>query len=112
MSPSRGKVPRRERFATRGRERGLTVHARERGDAGGSAGLLVALRERIGLEQIGGLEDQLELAVELGLADAGLRPEVMVFMDPHVAFGRALEFDAGRSGCDLVDVEAAGLLAG
>src|SRR6185436_2544358 len=90
----------RQGALARGRPRGVPLR------------LLVALRERIGLDEIGGLEDQLELAVELGLADAGFRPEVMVFMDAHVAFGRLLEFDAGRSGCDLVDVEAAGLLAG
>src|SRR5580693_1015849 len=34
---------------------------------------LVSLRERIGLDEIGGLVDQFVLAVSLGAADAGLR---------------------------------------
>ena len=68
---------------------------------------LVALRERIGLDEIGGLVDQFVLAVRLGAADAGLRPEVMVLVDADVAFRRALELDAGRGRRDLVDIEAA-----
>src|SRR6185369_16013361 len=111
----RGKVPASRENSRRGVvKRGLTVHARELVAQERlrcvPLRLLVALRERIGLDQISRFEDQLELAIELGLADAGLRPEVMVFMDAHVAFGRLLEFDAWRGGCDLVDIEAASLL--
>ena len=73
--------------------------------------LLVALRERIRLNQIGGFEDQFELAVELGATDPRLRPQMVVLMDPHVTFRRTLEFDTRRSGGDLVDVEASGLLS-
>src|SRR5438876_8139811 len=98
-----------------GVKRGLTIHARERlrlregrGWAGGF--LLVALRERIGLDQIGGLVDQFELTIELGLSDSGLRPQVMVFVDADVTFRRTLEFDPRRGRRDLVDVEASGLL--
>src|SRR3981189_1856380 len=72
--------------------------------------LLVAPRERVGFDQIGCLVDQLELTIELGATDAGLGPEVMVFVDANVAFGRALEFHTGRSRGDLVHVEAARLL--
>ena len=107
-----GAFPRREQFATRG----LSVDDGPRQGAAGwrqprrRSSLLVALRERIGLDQIGGLVDQLVLAIGLGAADAGLRPEVMVFVDADVAFRRALELDARRSRRDLVDVEAARLL--
>ena len=34
--------------------------------------LLVAFGERIRFDEVGGLEHQFELAIELGLADAGL----------------------------------------
>jgi hypothetical protein len=72
----RGKVPASRENSRRGVvKRGLTVHARElvarkslRRDP---LRLLVALRERIGLDQIGGLENQFELTIELGAADAG-----------------------------------------
>src|SRR5580704_16804132 len=67
--------------------------------------LLVTLRERIRLDEIGGLVDQLVLAIRLRLADARLRPEVMVLVDAHIAFRRALELHAGRGGRNLVDVE-------
>src|SRR5690348_8352510 len=60
------------------------------------AASLIALGERIRLDEIGGLVDQLVLTVRLRLADAGLRPEVMVLVDADVAFGRALELHAGR----------------
>src|SRR5258705_10700920 len=114
VSPSRKGARVAREFATRGRQARIDG---PRQGAGRSLRrvplrLLVTLRERIGLDQVGGLEEQFELAIELGIADAGLRPEVMVFMDAHVAFGRFLEFDAWRGGGDLVDVEAASLLAG
>src|ERR1700751_382861 len=76
------------------------------------ASSLIALRERIRLDQVGSLIDQLVLAVRLGSADAGLRPEMMVIVDANVAFRRALELNAWRGGCDLVDVEAACLFRG
>src|SRR5216683_4597753 len=72
--------------------------------------LLVTLGERIRLDQVGGLVEQLVLTVRLGAADAGLRPEVMVLVDADIAFRRTLELDAWRRGRDLVDVEASGLL--
>src|SRR5271170_5666294 len=75
-------------------------------------GLLIALRERIGLDQVSGLVDQLILTIRLGAADAGLRPEVMVLVDADVTLRRALELDAGRGRRDLVDVEGARLLRG
>jgi hypothetical protein len=74
--------------------------------------LLVALGERIRLDQILGLVNQLELTIELGATDPGLGPQMVVFMDPHVTFRRTLEFDTRRGRRDLVDVEAAGLLGG
>src|SRR6201989_2304952 len=74
--------------------------------------LLVALGERVRLDQILGLVDQFELAIELGATDAGLRPEVMVFVDAHVTFRRALEFNTRRSSRALFDVEASGLSGG
>src|SRR6202012_308947 len=74
--------------------------------------LLVALRERIRLDEVLGFVDQLELTIELGATDASVRPQVMVFVDTHIPFGRILEFNTGRSRRDLVDVEAAGLLGG
>ena len=86
--------------------------AGERAGDEARASLLAALWERIRLDQIGGLEHQIELAVELGATDPGLRPQMVVFMDPDVTFRRALEFHARRSRRDLVDVEAAGLLSG
>ncbi len=65
---------------------------------------LIALRERIRFDQVRSLVDQFVLAIELGLADAGLRPEVMVLVDADIALRCALELHTGRSGCDLVDV--------
>src|SRR5882757_870427 len=104
----------RERSRRGGVKRGLTIHARERLDRGKArrarASLLVTLRERIRLDQIGGFKDQFELAVELGATDPGLRPQMVIFMDPHVTFRRILEFDSRRCRRDLVDVEASGLL--
>src|SRR5215471_2364848 len=73
---------------------------------------LVALRVRVGLHEVGGLVDQVVLTVGFGASDARLAPQVMVLVDAHVAFRRALELDAGRRGCDLVDVERAGFLDG
>ena len=88
-------------------ERGPAVRARERcrgHDA--EARLLVALRERIRLHQVGGLVDQVVLAVELAPCRRASCSTVMVLVDADVAFRRALELDAGRSRRDLVDVEA------
>src|SRR3954468_1985674 len=93
---------------------GRAVRARELQCAGNAAdaatGLLIALRERVRLDEIGRLVDQFVLAIGLGLADTGLGPEVVVLVNTHVAFRRALELHPGRSRRDLVDVEAAGLL--
>src|SRR5436309_4848719 len=77
---------------------------------GTRAALLIALRIRIGLHQLGRFVDQVVLAVLARAADPRLAPEMMVLMDADVAFGRALELDAGRSRRHLVDVEAAGFL--
>src|SRR5689334_7150053 len=71
---------------------------------------LIALGERIGLDEIGGLVDQLVLTVRLRLADAGLRPEVMVLVNADITFRRALELHTGRGRRDLVDVEGSRLL--
>ena len=73
------------------------------------ARLLVSLRERIRLHQLGGLVNHVVLTVVARAANPRLAPEVMVFVDAHVSLGRALELDAGRGGSNLVDVEAAGL---
>src|SRR6266702_295041 len=70
--------------------------------------LLITLRERIRLDQIGRLGHHLELAVRLRLTDARAAPQMMVRVDLHVAFRRGLQLDAGRCGDHLVDVEAAG----
>src|SRR4051812_16230670 len=68
-------------------------------------GLLIALRERIRLDQFGRLVDHLELAIELRLADAGLGPQMVVRMDLDVTFRRLGEFDTRRRRRDLVDIE-------
>ena len=78
----------------------------------GAKALLISLRERIRLHQVGGLVDEIVLAVGTGAADARLAPEMMVLMDANVAFRRSLELDAGRGRCHLVDVERARLLYG
>src|SRR5476649_1154731 len=85
---------------------------RRRRKNAGARGLasLVALGEGIGLHQLGGLVDHVVLAVQAGFADAGLAPEVMVLVDPDIAFRSALELDVGRGRRHLVDVEAARLL--
>src|SRR5690554_4161058 len=72
------------------------------------ARLLVTGGERIGLHQLFGLVDNLELAVTLGLANAAGGPQVVVFMDAHVAFRRAGQLDLWRGGTYLVDIEGAG----
>src|SRR5450830_1142732 len=69
--------------------------------------LLITLGERIRFDQVG-LIDNLELAILLCFADAGLAPQMMVGMHLNVAFGRRLEFESWRGGHYLVDVEAAG----
>src|SRR5450830_335360 len=69
--------------------------------------LLITLGERIRFDQVG-LVDDLELAVFLRFADAGLAPQVMIGMDLDVAFRRGLQLETWRCGDDLVDVEAAG----
>src|SRR5258705_6740162 len=71
--------------------------------------LLVALRERIRLDQIGRFGDHLELSVGLRLADARAAPQAMVRVDLHGAFRRPLQFHARPCGHDLVHGEAAGL---
>src|SRR6266568_2299192 len=57
---------------------------------------LVALGERVRLDQLGRLRDDLECAVELAHRDARLAPQVVVGVELHVAFGRQLQLDAGR----------------
>src|SRR6266705_4654677 len=71
---------------------------------------LIALGEGIRLDEVGGFVNQFVLAIELGLADARLRPQVMIFVNADVAFRRTLELDAWRGGRNLVDVEASSLL--
>src|SRR4051812_3294675 len=87
----------------------LLLGYRARQAKGARPGLLVALGEGIGLDQVG-LVDHLELAVLLRLADAGLAPEVMVLVHLDVTLGRILELDTGRRRDHLVDIEAARLL--
>ena len=70
-----------------------------------SPGLLVAFRERVRFHQFFGLVDNLVLAVRLSLADTGLGPQVMVFVDAHVTFWRFGELNACEFFTDLVDVE-------
>src|ERR1700744_2456184 len=60
-------------------------------------GLLVDLPERIRLDQILGFEHHVELTIGPGATDAGLRPQVMIFVDADVTFRRALELDTRRS---------------
>ena len=91
------------------------VRARKRAEserANAPVASLITLRERIRLDEIGRLIDQLVLAIEFGPADAGLGPEVMIFMDTDVAFRGTLELDPRGSRSNLVDIEAAGLLRG
>ena len=59
-----------------------------------SPGLLVAFRERVRFHQFFGLVDNLVLAVRLSLADTGLGPQVMIFVDAHVTLRRFRELDA------------------
>src|ERR1700680_1413282 len=73
------------------------------------AALLVALRERIGLHQVFCLVDEVVRTVGARASDTGLAPQVVVLVNAHVAFRRALELDAGRRRRDLVDIERAGL---
>jgi hypothetical protein len=75
---------------------GRLVHAAcaTRGEETLSASL-VARRERIRLDQVGGLIDQLVLAIRLGAADARLLPQMMVLVDADIAFRRTLELHAG-----------------
>jgi hypothetical protein len=76
---------------------------------GARSRLLVSLGERIRLHQIGGLVDDVVLTVFASASDPGFAPQVMILVDAHIALGRTLEFDTGRRGGDLVDIEAAGL---
>src|SRR4051812_5632005 len=78
----------------------------------GAKALLISLGERIRLHQVGGLVDEIVLAVGTRAADARLAPEMMVLMDANVAFRSTLELDAGRRCRHLVDVERARLLDG
>src|SRR6478752_1723565 len=71
--------------------------------------LLVALGERVRLDQLRRLRHHLERGVGHAHGDARLAPQVVVGIQLHVAFGRGLQLDAGRGGDDLVDVEALGL---
>src|SRR5258708_38070827 len=77
---------------------------------GRRANSLVALGERIRLHQILGLVADTVLSVGSCPPDPRLAPEMMILVDAHIAFRCALEFHAGRSRRDLVDVERAGLL--
>src|SRR2546427_1580477 len=62
---------------------------------------LVALGERIGFDQRRRFRDHLERAVGLAHRDARFAPQVVVGVELHVAFGRLLQLDAGRSSDDL-----------
>ena len=57
--------------------------------------LLVTFRERIGFHQLVGFINHFILAIGFGAADAGLGPEVMVFVDADIAFRCLGNFDAG-----------------
>src|SRR5690606_5919734 len=98
--------------------RSLLSEERHRLQAAGPSGclppalpLLVALRDGIGFDQVG-LVDQGELTVGQDFADAGLAPQVLVLVHFHVAFRRGVQLDPGAGGNHLVHIEAAGLLDG
>src|ERR1051326_4332699 len=88
-----------------------TIEKRLETEVMASSGSLVALGERVRLDQ-GRLVEDLELTVGLGLPDAQLAPQVVVLVDLHVALGRGLQLDPRGGRHDLVDVEALGLLDG
>src|SRR5258708_23540218 len=58
--------------------------------------LLVALGERIRLDQVGRFRNHIELTVDPHLPDAGLRPEGMVFGKPAAPFAAALDLKSFR----------------
>src|SRR3954464_4438347 len=84
-----------------GGRRGRECRGRTPGQAGAGPrrrGLLVALGERVRLDQLGRLGHHLEGGVGHAHRDARLAPQVVVGVQLDVALGRGLELDAGGGG--------------
>ena len=64
------------------------------------AALLISLGERIGLHQLGGLVDEVILAIQAGAADARLAPERLSWTR-YVAFRSALNSTPGDAAATL-----------
>ena len=69
---------------------------------------LIAFGERVGLDQVRRLVDKVILPVVTRMPDPGLGPQMVVFVDAHIALGRLGKLDARRGFLDLVDIETAG----
>src|SRR3954469_1860922 len=78
---------------------------------GGSERLLIALRKRVRLDQLG-FVNNIRLTFGLPFSDAKLAPEMVVIMHLHITFRSRAQFNSRGSSGNFVDVKAARLFRG